>query len=156
MANYKLNFDGSCWPNPGGTAAYGFILSQDGRGVEAGHGVIGTNDQMSNNVAEFHALWQGLRAFNKEVASANERHTLSVLGDSNLVIQVMNKNWAAKSDKLYYPEYETAKMILSIIRGCGHTVIFDWVPRAENQDCDDLSKAHQAVPHTVPSTVVEI
>lgn len=147
MANYKLYFDGSCGPkNPGGTAAYGFALFREGQQepVEFGSGVIGTGEGMTNNLAEFHALWRGLLAFNRESSATHpNKHTVRVLGDSNLVIQIMNRHWKARSDKLYYEEYEAAQAMLSILRRERHGFQFDWIPRELNQVCDDLSKAHQ-------------
>lgn len=145
MANYRLFFDGSCGPkNPGGTAAYGFALLLEGaeEPVETGSGVIGTGPFMSNNLAEFHALDRGLGAFIRR-HDTSSRHTLSVCGDSNLVIQIMNRHWRAKPDRLYYPEYQMALANLTAIRRQGHVVTFDWVPREANTICDKLSKAHQ-------------
>jgi ribonuclease HI len=145
MVNYKLYFDGSCGPKSGGgTAAYGFALFREGQQepVEQGSGVIGTGEGMTNNLAEFYALDKGLSAFIRR-HDTTARHTLSVYGDSNLVIQIMNRHWKARSDKPYYPYYELALANAGIIRKAGHRVTFDWIPRALNQVCDDLSKVHQ-------------
>lgn len=145
MANYKLYFDGSCGPkNPGGTAAYGFALFREGEQgpVEVGSGVIGTGEGMTNNLAEFYALDKGLCAFWQQ-DDWDKRTRLNVYGDSNLVIQVMNRHWKAKSDKPYYSAYTKALSTLVDIRRNGLAVSFDWVPRELNQVCDDLSKAHQ-------------
>lgn len=143
MAHYRLFFDGSCGPkNPGGTAAYGFALFKDGEesAVHTGSGVIGTGPGMSNNVAEFSALYEGLAAF---AELENSRAVISVFGDSNLVIRVMCGHWKAKADKLYYSYYKLAEGIVKNLRSKGHVITFDWVPRELNQVCDDLSKAHQ-------------
>lgn len=145
MANFKLYFDGSCGPkNPGGTAAYGFALFREGQQepVETGAGVIGTGAGMTNNRAEFHALWRGITAFwNKMLPAKNDR--LAIYGDSNLVIQVMNRHWKARGDKPYFGDYEIAAQWTKDLRKYGVTITFDWVPRELNQVCDDLSKAHQ-------------
>jgi ribonuclease HI len=146
MAHYKLYFDGSCGPkNPGGTAAYGYVLLREGQEepVRVGSGVIGTGEGMSNNLAEFYALDKGLTEGFIFCNDTTERHTLQVFGDSNLVIQVMNRHWRAKSDKLYYSAYEDALANLNLIRRRGHAVTFDWIPREKNTLCDDLSKEHQ-------------
>lgn len=144
MANYKLYFDGSCGPkNPGGTAAFGFVLFREGQQepVEQGSGVIGTGEGMTNNLAEFYALWRGLTAFWKVLPGRGD--TLTVYGDSNLVIQIMSHNWRAKKDKPYYQSYAAAEGCLKDIRKLYVSVSFFWVPRELNQVCDDLSKAHQ-------------
>jgi ribonuclease HI len=145
MANYTLHFDGSCGPkNPGGTAAYGFILTKDGETVESGHGILGTGEGMTNNKAEFYALAMGLHSFYNNVPDL-KGSVLHVYGDSKLVINIMNKHWRAKPDKPYYSAYDDALTRLLGLRSAGVTVYFDWVPRSKNQKCDDLSKAHQGV-----------
>lgn len=144
MEHYTLHFDGSCWPNPGGTAGYGYALSKDGAVVDSGHGVIGTGPEMSNNLSEFHALWKGLESFWNRF-DPNVRPRLQVYGDSNLVIKIMNKHYRARREKLYYPAYEKALDVLRSIRARNVVVEFDWIPRAKNAECDDLSKAHQKV-----------
>lgn len=142
MEHYTLHFDGSCGPkNPGGTAAYGFSLSRQGEVVASGHGVIGTGEGMTNNLAEFWALWQGLMAAYAQFEGTTG--FLQVLGDSNLVIQMMNRHFKPKREKAYYVGYEKAAGVLSTLRRRGVTVSFDWVPREQNTQCDDLSKAHQ-------------
>jgi ribonuclease HI len=142
MAQFTIQFDGSCWPNPGGVAAYGYTLSSQGELLDSGHGVIGTGEGMTNNVAEFWALWQGLQSALVHVPAGSQ---LRVLGDSQLVIKIMNRQWRPKSDKLYYPTYEGALDTLKAVRRRGVTVSLDWVPRKLNQACDDLSKAHNKV-----------
>lgn len=144
MEQFVLHFDGSCWPNPGGTAGYGYSLSLRDEVIDSGHGVIGTGPTMSNNLAEFYALDKGLCAFIRKHDTTG-RHHLQVYGDSNLVIKIMGRHWRAKADKLYYPAYEWAVGNLKIIRQRGHQVSFDWIPRAQNTRCDDLSKVHLEV-----------
>lgn len=145
MEQFTLHFDGSCGPkNPGGTAGYGFVLSSQGATVESGHGVIGTGEGMTNNLAEFWALWQGLHAATRVILSTlRPRGThLTVLGDSMLVIKMMNRQYRAKPDKAYYVAYDRAMAQLQELRALGVLVSFDWTPRETNQECDNLSKAH--------------
>lgn len=139
MDHYTLHFDGSCWPNPGGTAAYGYVLSCNGDVIDSGHGVINTGQGMSNNVAEFCALYKGLQGY---LVKAQGTGHLQVFGDSNLVIQVMNRKWRANKDKLYWTAYDSAASLVRRIRNHGSTVTFDWIPRSLNTQCDELSKAH--------------
>lgn len=148
MANYKLFFDGSCGPkNPGGTGAYGYALYSEGvqEPTETGSGVIGEGPGMSNNVAEFHALLQGLMAFDRKTGQTNNhtQNNLSVVGDSKLVVEVMSKRWKPKIDKLYFQTYIETDEFLRRLRRHGALVTFDHVGRTHNQVCDDLSKAHQ-------------
>jgi ribonuclease HI len=141
MTEYTLNFDGSCGPkNPGGTAAYGFTLKLDGDAVDSGHGVIGTGDGMTNNLAEFVALAKGLEAFSR--LHVTEPCKINIIGDSTFVLDMMTGRWQAKEHKAYYPGFVQAKAALRPIRLARHIVSFEWVGRAKNQECDDLSKAH--------------
>lgn len=138
MRHYTLHFDGSCGPkNPAGMAAYGYILSPPILPAINGMGKCGLG--LGNNYAEFYAVYQGLLAMSREI-TGDSTYTLSVRGDSKLVIEIMNKKWRAKGDKLYQPAYELAKEALRALRNKGVTVFFDWVPRAMNQQADDLSK----------------
>lgn len=141
MDHITLHFDGSCWPNPNGVAAYGYALSSQGSVIDSGHGVIGTGPGMTNNVAEFYALWQGLMA--AYARFDGDKGFLQVYGDSNLVIQIMNRHWRPKREKAYYASYVRAAGVLTTLRsGRGITVSLDWVPREQNTICDDLSKVH--------------
>lgn len=135
---YTLHFDGSCWPNPGGTAAYGYKL-QTPTGTLRDHGVIGTGPNMSNNVSEYFALCKGLESF-LEINKASYC-ILRIYGDSQLVINQMNKKWKIKEG--LYKEYADKAVGLKITaRKRGAIVSFDWIPRDKNEDCDILSKLH--------------
>jgi ribonuclease HI len=149
VIEYTLHFDGSCWPNPGGTAAYGFLLKREGLVVDSGHGVIGSGPLMSNNLAEFYALGTGLNAFRDQHCVGLDLTILKVYGDSDLVVKMMmrvQRTGEIKGDpsKLYFPAYEGAIQSLENIARSGVDVDFKWIPREENQECDDLSKAHNA------------
>lgn len=140
MAHYRLFFDGSCGPkNPGGTAAYGYALFKDGEESPiTGHAVIGTGPLMSNNLAEFSALYEGLCRFSVQ---GDPKGAVSVYGDSRLVINIMNRWWKPKPDKLYFSAYKIADGLVRHLRREGATITFDWVPREANAYCDTLSKA---------------
>jgi ribonuclease HI len=139
---YTLRFDGSCWPNPGGTAAKGFTLHCGSTLVDSGHKVVGTGDQMSNNVAEYAALNMGLESFLK--LNHTETIYLNVYGDSQLVINQMNKKWKIK-EGLYEPYARKAQELVRKIRNHRTVIQFDWIPREKNEECDILSKMHLKV-----------
>jgi ribonuclease HI len=134
-----LYFDGSCWPNPAGTAAYGFALYEGPAKLDEGHGVIGTGPEFSNNYAEYISLYHGLLAVS--TALNGERAHVSVKGDSQLVINTMLGRWRAK-DGLYYPAYLDASNEVSKLQKQGVRFSFIWIPRENNTECDDLSKVH--------------
>lgn len=147
MSEFTLHFDGSCWPNPAGTAAYGYTID-DASGVEVASeaGVTGTGPWTSNNVAEFDALYRGfVRAFDSGLLKKGDK--LHVRGDSNLVIQIMSDNWRANVSKLYHPYYVQAFAAyanLDVLTGV--EIDFKWIPREQNTRCDDLSKEHNKAP----------
>lgn len=144
MDNYTVYFDGSCWPNPGGCAAYGSVVEKAGVTICEEAGVVDTSPLMSNNVAEFIALAVGLRRLRE---SSPERGVLvSCYGDSQLVINIMNKKWRPSPDKLYYPAWEKADEEAQRLRFLGATLTYQWIPREQNTRCDDLSKAHNHSP----------
>lgn len=147
MRIFTLHFDGSCWKNPGGTAAYGTVLELEGadEALCEEAGVIGTGPLMSNNVAEFHALAVGFQRYLESGPMKGD--VIDVRGDSNLVIQIMQGHWRANADKLYYPTYKGAFALLSKIEmQVGATVEFTWIPREKNTRCDVLSKEHNKAP----------
>jgi ribonuclease HI len=142
MKTHTLHFDGSCWVNPGGTAAFGYVLQGEDLHLDKS-GVIGTGPEMSNNLAEFYALAKGLEAYAENIGSGH----LQVFGDSEMVIKMMNRvlrtqELKGNPDKLYYPAYEGAVEIMNTLLLRGTKIDFSWIPREENTVCDDLSKAH--------------
>jgi len=64
VKTFSLNFDGSCWPNPGGKAGYGYVI-HDGDVTYTDSGIIGTGPEFSNNYAEFFALQKRWKKFMK-------------------------------------------------------------------------------------------
>ena len=142
MKTHTLYFDGSCWPNPGGVAAYGYVLQDTTKGVlRQEHAVIGQGEGTSNNVAEFEAAFQGLCDYSRLPAKPGD--VVEVLGDSDLVVKIMNKVWRPSQDKLYYPYYCKLAGLVRELREKEVVISFRWIPREENTECDDLSKAHQ-------------
>ena len=137
MANIKLSFDGSCGPiNPGGTAGYGYVIYVDSKEFARKSAEIGTGPSFSNNYAEFFAVYKGLERI---AEFAKPLDYINVIGDSQLVIQILKKRWRAKSG-LYYPAYVLASSELQKLRQKDVAVVFDWVPREENTLADQLSK----------------
>lgn len=146
MEIYTLHFDGSCWPNPGGTAALGFVLTDpSGKDIVSSHEVIGQvigqGTGMTNNFAEFFALARGLKAVS-DFPVQKETRLLKVYGDSNLVIQIMAGAYRSRRDRAYYTAYDTAEKISRKLRTSGWQITYDWIPRELNTKCDYLSKAH--------------
>lgn len=108
-----IHFDGSCLPkNPGGTAKYGFeIRDSKNNIVHTGNAVVCSGPSATNNVAE----WAGLTAALRYLKSIewgspkggfdNRRGSLSIRGDSKLVICQLNNEW--KCNKPHLQSYLT-------------------------------------------------
>ena len=141
-----LNFDGACEPvNPGGVASFGWIIKRNGATLKAGSGVAMRGPGATNNVAEYTALIEGLRAL-AGLGLAGE--PVEVRGDSMLVIRQMSGDWRIGSERLL-PLYRQAQDLA----GQFAEVMYRWVPREENAEADALSiEAYNAAPGT-PLTV---
>jgi ribonuclease HI len=130
-------FDGLCEPvNPGGVAAYGFVVYSDGRRLHAGRGVAGAGylgGDVTNNVAEYTALIKALEWLVENGFSGEE---LVVRGDSQLVIRQLNGEYAVKSPRIA-PLYARVKELLRFFQN----VKLEWVPRELNAEADALSRA---------------
>jgi ribonuclease HI len=124
-------FDGLCYPkNPGGVAAYGYLVCRDGQIVHKGFGAVGEGRGMTNNVAEYEALM----AAAQWLVDEGIEEKILIKGDSELVIKQMKGQYKVSSatSKKYVPE------IKDLLQG--RDVSFSWVPREENEEADGLSR----------------
>src|SRR3989304_3207940 len=138
----ELFFDGACEPiNPGGTASYGWLLKRDGKIIESGSGIVGTGDGMTNNIAEYQGLLEGIKAFLK-LKSAKK---LLIKGDSSLVINMVKKHWGWNKKKTVWKPHEKMPHLKELLQEV-HQLLdkndFDaqWLPRELNVEADALSK----------------
>ena len=133
---YNAWFDGACGPvNPGGTATYGVMIKdQDGTIVVWEHGLVGKGSAISNNVAEY----AGVLCVLKYLRSLPPARA-TIRGDSNLVINQLNGRWRIRKG-LYRSIAVEAKELLARLKGLGWQIACCWIPRAQNEECDALSK----------------
>lgn len=138
---WLANCDGLCEPvNPGGTAAYGWLVQERGKTLAQGYAVIGSGPGMTNNVAEYHALIALLRWLLQ--ADRPENLSVTIRMDSQLVVNQVNGRWAVRS-ALLFPLFMEACSLIRTLRE-KHRVHLIWVPREENVAADTLSrKAYQ-------------
>lgn len=137
MAKYTIHFDGSCWPNPGGVAAYGYTIDCEGKEISGVAGLVPPADtESSNNVAEFYALYEAV----KGLPEMNRGDVVEVFGDSQIVINIMRRKWKADAEKLYWYAYQKARGEVSRVEYDGVEFEYEWIPREKNTRCDDLSK----------------
>ena len=126
-----IYFDGLCYPkNPGGVAAYGYLVYRDGEPIWRGFGGVGEGRGMTNNVAEYEALM----AAAQWLVDEEIEDKILIKGDSELVIKQMKGQYKISSatSKKYVPEI---KKLLQ-----GKDVSFSWVPRDDNEEADRLSR----------------
>lgn len=124
-------FDGLCYPkNPGGVAAYGYLIYRDNELMHSGSGVVGEGKGMTNNVAEYEGLNAALRWLNEKGIKAR----IEVRGDSQLVIKQMRGEWQIRSEtsRKYVPK------IQKLLEGTEAS--FVWIKRDENDAADRLSR----------------
>jgi len=139
VARYDLYYDGSCEPiNPGGVAAYGFLVHRDGQLVakESGMAAEPGSARATNNVAEYTALIRGLEAV-LGLAVAGDQ--LVSAGDSMLTVRQSLGIWRAKKPNTIELS-RVAKARLDAIRAKGVQVDMIWIPRRLNSAADALSR----------------
>lgn len=144
----KVWFDGACWPNPGGKASYGWAASKNGYFHQEGSGVIGQGRYMSNNVAEYIALYQAL-AWLKE--NNHTKENVQCYGDSKLVVEQMSQRWRVKGG-LYVDAF---KKTFCMAREFP-SIRFTWIPRLQNGLADYLSKKHLNIVPDIPLEILRM
>lgn len=124
-------FDGCCEPrNPGGHAAWGALVKIEGKIVWQDGGYCGFGPAMSNNVAEYPGAMAAL------TEAAKYPGVIMLRGDSKLVIMQLKGKWKVNGG-LYHPFYLKAKEVYDREKG---RLKLQWIPRAQNDECDVLSK----------------
>lgn len=125
--------DGLCEPtNPNGIATYGFTVYKNGEHVLEGYGVVGEGEGMSNNVGEYAALCEALKALIKLDLTGEK---VLVKSDSKLLVNQMNGVWRCHGG-YYIQKYEEARGLVRLFK----SIRFVWVPREENREADALSR----------------
>lgn len=118
--------------NPGGVATYGLVIYKNETKLLEKFGVIDKGPLMSNNLAEYYALYEALK-FLIENKLNNEE--IVVKSDSRLLVNQMNGLWKIKGG-LYYPIYKKVSNILKDFLN----IKFVWIPREQNTEADLLSR----------------
>lgn len=127
-----LNFDGSCFPNPGSTSRYGFVIRRGSITIhEEGGPANRKGTESTNNIAEYTGLIKGL-----EWIQANDiSEPVTALGDSQLVIRQLQGQYQVKAPALR-PLYAKAASLVRALPNC----TLRWIPREENGQADRLAQ----------------
>ena len=133
-----IYFDGACeyWQgnrNPGGIATYGWYIEKDNQRLAWGYGEAGRGGSISNNVAEYTALIEALKA----AIALNIQGDLTIQGDSQLVINQVTGLWGCNKPHLARLCNEAEQLVRTLP---GQKTIC-WIPREQNEQADILSKA---------------
>ncbi len=127
--------DGACEPiNPGGTGSYGLVIYRGDCQIYRGGNIIGSGENISNNVAEY----AGLLALLEWCIVSQVKEPVWVFSDSKLLIEQMNGRWKAKHGR-YFPLYQKANAVIDE-HGLRSLLRYQWIPRQENTEADGLSK----------------
>jgi len=129
-----LYFDGLCEPvNPGGYCCYGYIIYDSNVEIAKGYGFTGKG---TNNIAEYTALIEALKKA-KELGI----QSLTIRGDSLLVINQLSGEWTVRSPNIF-PLFKEARTLIREFK----SILLEWVPREKNEKADSLSRlAYQEV-----------
>lgn len=126
-------YDGCCEPkNPGGNAAFGALIKIDGITVWTASQFIGSGQGMSNNVAEYSGM---IGVLEELLIRGLQKEKILVRGDNMMTIEQMAGNWRARGG-LYIPYYLKCKELVKKFK----RIKFQWIPREENPEADELSK----------------
>ena len=129
----EVYIDGLCEPrNPGGTAAYGFVVFRDGGKLHEEGKVVGSGPAMSNNVAEYSAVAASMRWL---IGHRLTRGEIVFKTDSQLVAHQMPGFWSVRGG-LYVDKYAEAQYLAREFSDAE----FMWVPREQNFVADELSR----------------
>ena len=133
--NLIIHFDGSCAPkNPGGIASYGFQISDSQNNIVYSEtSEVCRGPAATCNLAE----WAGLTSAIRYLHKLGWKGTLTILGDSQLVINQLNGNWKCKKESLQ--QYLTEAQVL--LKDMCWTA--EWIPRFKNQKADSLSRINK-------------
>tara|TARA_B100001287_G_scaffold260762_1_gene249153 strand:- start:1119 stop:1547 length:429 start_codon:yes stop_codon:yes gene_type:complete len=120
-----IYFDGSADPNPG-KAAFGFSHIKDNVEVAFECGYIGNS---TNNMAEYTGLLKALL-----YCKLNDIDSISIYGDSQLVVNQVNEVYRVKSHSLRQINTQCKELMKFL------NVRVQWIDRNCNQRADFLSK----------------
>jgi ribonuclease HI len=137
----RIYCDALCEPNPSGTIAWAFAVTENKAVLEKSSGVLPANPKNSSNVGEYLAVGKALAWANQ-----NSVRELEILSDSQLMINQVLGTYACKTPHLQ-------AMLARVKELCASAgVNFRWIPREQNTVADALSKKayHEATGKVAP------
>ena len=120
--------DGAARPNPG-KGGIGIVIRGDGWDYTISEPLEG---KTTNNQAEYKAI---CRAFNELYMNELESEKITVLSDSELLVEQLNKRREVDKGGKYVEDYSKAKKWLKVF---SHTKI-EWISREKNDEANLLA-----------------
>jgi ribonuclease HI len=142
MKKATLYFDGGTYPmNPGHGGAGAVLVLEDGKELSFSQYL---GEKKTNNQAEYGGLLLGLsKALEMDITH------LKVYGDSQLIVNQVNGDYACHNEGLY-PLYSMARSLFLQFQFCS----LSWIPREKNSLAD--AAASNAIRSHVPQAVVSM
>lgn len=129
----NLWFDGACYGNPGPGAGGAHLEFEGDNEPVRVHRALA---HCTNNQAEYTGLIIGLVQARREGVTS-----ITIRGDSRLVIEQVRGKWRVKARRLQ-PYVDEVRRLLKGI----HLVSLEWVPRSENTKADSASRGRGTIP----------
>ncbi|MFO7792258.1 MAG: topoisomerase DNA-binding C4 zinc finger domain-containing protein [Candidatus Saliniplasma sp.] len=135
-----VHTDGACsGKNPGGLAAYGYLIERGGRTVREDYGILKEGDGATNNFAEYMAPIKALEWLKSSEERYEDVHKITVMSDSQLLVNQINGDWSVKSSNIVNL-YEELKGLIKEFEKESLTVEFTHIMRAKNGRADGLAQ----------------
>ena len=128
----EVHFDGACQPPHRGVAGYGFVVHGEGLDYsEKGLAAPPYSQTSTNNVAEYVGAIRALEYLREKGFHGQ----LVLLGDSELVIKQLSGEYEVRTEhlKAYH------RHLMTLLESFPDARV-EWVPRAQNEEADALSK----------------
>lgn len=125
--------------NPGGWGVGGWLIKDEGGTVlEKGARDCGRGPTITNNVAEYTAVLAGLEKL-IEFGYWGKDVEIVVRTDSQLVVRQLNGDYGVYAPTLAALNADVEKLVLDL-RKIGTSVRFEWIPREQNTEADEMSR----------------
>lgn len=131
---YTVYYDGACEPtNPGGHGGFGVAIYKNETLLHTITGYRAPAFDVSNNVMEYSGLISALEWLLERKLQDNQ---IRFYGDNMMSVRQMNGQWRCKGG-FYAPLFDKGRKLVAKFRD----IAFTWIPREENGEADELSKA---------------
>lgn len=131
-------FDGSCLPTNPGKETIGAVIVKDQNGTIVYKNSLREDHESitSSNYAEYVGLELGIDWL---ISNKDKVSKVNVFGDSNMVIFQAQGKWKIKEGRYYTHKARTVykKTYENSLNDC---LEFNWIPREENHEADELTK----------------